>query len=121
MTLAAQVFVLPVILASFQKLSVISPLANLLILPAIPQIMLGGFVAGMAGFVFVPLGKLIGFVPYVLLKVELLIIQWLANLPWSSLEIKNFSWIHISVYYLILVSVLYYFKRKDKKIIMAQE
>ncbi|MCX6766240.1 MAG: ComEC/Rec2 family competence protein [Candidatus Moranbacteria bacterium] len=121
MTLAAQVFVLPVILNSFQKLSVISPLANLLILPAIPQIMLGGFAAGMAGFVFVPLGKLIGFVPYVLLKVELLIIQWLANLSWSSLEIKNFSWLHISVYYLILVSVLYYFKRKDKKLSLAQK
>ena len=121
MTLAAQVFVLPVILASFQKLSVISPLANLLILPAIPQIMLGGFVAGMAGFVFVPLGKLIGFVPYVLLKVELLIIQWLANLPWSSLEIKNFSWKHILAYYLILISVLYYFKRKDKKPSLAQK
>ena len=57
MTMAAQVFVLPVILANFEKLSVISPLANLLILPAIPYIMLGGFAAGMAGFIFVPLGK----------------------------------------------------------------
>jgi competence protein ComEC len=118
MTLAAQVFVLPVILANFEKLSVISPLANLLILPAIPFIMGTGFAAGMVGFVFVPLGKLIGFVPYVLLKLELAIVQWLANISWSSLEIKNFGWIHISIYYLILISVLYYFKRKDKKIIV---
>jgi len=116
MTLAAQFFVLPVILANFEKLSVISPLANLLILPAIPYIMLGGFAAGMAGFIFVPLGKLIGFVPYILLKLELAIVQWLASISWSSLEIKNFGWKHISVYYLILVSVLYYFKRKDKRL-----
>jgi len=120
MTLAAQVFVLPVILANFEKLSVISPLANLLILPAIPFIMLGGFAAGMAGFIFVPLGKLIGFVPYVLLKLELVIVQRLASLSWSSLEIKNFGWKHISVYYLILISVLYYFKRKDKKTIIQE-
>jgi competence protein ComEC len=117
MTMAAQVFVLPVILANFEKLSVISPLANLLILPAIPFIMGAGFAAGMAGFVFAPLGKLIGFIPYVLLKLELLIVQWLANISWSSLEIKNFGWKHIFIYYFILVSVLYYFKRKDKKII----
>jgi competence protein ComEC len=116
MTLAAQIFVLPVILANFEKLSVIAPLANLLILPAIPFIMGTGFAAGMAGFIFIPLGKLIGFVPYVLLKLELLIVQWLANISWSSLEIKNFGWKHITVYYIILISVLYYSKRKDKRL-----
>ena len=101
MTLAAQVFVLPVILVNFEKLSVISPLANLLILPAIPQIMLGGFVAGMAGFVFIPLGKLIGFIPYILLKVELFIIQWLANLPWSSPRLeRSWQWILFCGYFL---------------------
>ncbi|MFA6285712.1 MAG: hypothetical protein WC643_04285, partial [Parcubacteria group bacterium] len=75
--------------------------------------------AGMAGFVFVPLGKLIGFAPYVLLKFELAVVQWLANISWSSIEIKNFGWIHMSAYYLILVLVLYYFKRKDKKNYLA--
>jgi competence protein ComEC len=122
MTLAAQFFVFPVILANFEKLSVISPLANLLILPAIPFIMGTGFAAGMAGFVFVPFGKLIGFIPHILLKIELLIVQWLAGISWSSLEIKNFGWKHILVYYFILISVLYYFKRKDKKpIALANE
>lgn len=120
MTLAAQVFVLPVILANFEKLSVISPLANLLILPAIPFIMGMGFAAGIASFIFVPLGKLIGFVPYVLLKAELAVVQWLANISWSSLEIKNFGWKHILIYYILLISVLYYFKRKDKKISVSR-
>jgi competence protein ComEC len=122
MTLAAQFFVLPVILANFEKISIISPLANLLILPAIPYIMLGGFAAGIAGFIFVPLGKLIGFVPYILLKFELAVVQCLADISWSSLEIKNFGWKHILVYYFILISMLYYFKRKDKKpIALADE
>jgi competence protein ComEC len=112
MTMAAQVFVLPVILANFEKLSVISPLANLLILPAIPFIMGTGFAAGMAGFVFVPLGKLIGFVPYVLLKLELAVVQWLANIPWSSLEIKNFGWKHILIYYILLIGLLFFPKKK---------
>jgi competence protein ComEC len=118
MTMAAQAFVLPVILSNFEKLSIISPLANLLILPAIPYIMGMGFAAGMAGFFFVPLGKLIGFVPYALLKFELAIVQWLANISWSSVEIKNFGWKSILVYYILLISVLYYSKRKDKKLSM---
>jgi competence protein ComEC len=111
MTLAAQVFVLPVILANFENLSVISPLANLLILPAIPLIMGMGFAAGMAGFVNVALGKLIGFAPYVLLKFELAIVQWLARIPWSSLEIKNFGWKYISIYYLILITALFLLRK----------
>jgi len=120
LTMAAQIFVLPILLNSFEKLSIVSPLANLLILPAIPYIMLGGFAAGIAGFVFVPLGKLVGFVPYILLKVELAIVQWLAGISWSSLEIKNFGWKYILIYYLILILVLYYSKRKDKKIIIQE-
>jgi len=118
MTVAAQFFVLPILLNSFEKLSIVSPFANLLILPAIPYIMLGGFVAGMAGFIFVPLGKLIGFIPYILLKLELLIIQWLANFSWASLEIKNFGWIHISVYYGLLLAALILYNRRNRKILL---
>jgi competence protein ComEC len=113
MTMAAQIFVLPILLNSFEKLSIVSPLANLLILPAIPYIMLGGFTAGMAGLIFVPLGKLVGFIPYILLKLELAIIQWLANLSWSSLEIKNFGWVYISAYYMLLAGILYFWKRRN--------
>ncbi|MDD3487063.1 MAG: ComEC/Rec2 family competence protein [Candidatus Moranbacteria bacterium] len=114
LSIAAQIFVLPVILNSFENLSVISPLANLLILPAIPYIMLGGFAAGIAGFVFAPLGKIIGFLPYILLKFELFIVQWLANIPWASLEIKNFGWKQIAAYYTILSGFLFWYYGKNR-------
>ena len=117
LTMSAIIFVLPVILNSFEKLSLVSPIANFVILPAIPAIMGMGFAAGVAGFIFVPLGKLIGFIPYILLKIELFAVEWMANLPWASVEIKNFGWKYILIYYLILFSGLYYFKRKNKKII----
>lgn len=116
LTIAAQIFVLPVILNSFEKLSLVSPIANLMILPAIPAIMGMGFAAGITGFIFLPLGKLAGFLPYILLKAELIIIQWMANLPWASMEVKNFGWKYISVYYLVLFLLLYFYKRKNKKL-----
>ena len=111
LTMSAIIFVLPIILNSFEKFSLVSPIANFVILPAIPAIMGMGFAAGMAGFIFVPLGKLVGFIPYILLKAELFVIQWMANLPGASVEVKNFGWKYISVYYLILFLGLFHLKR----------
>jgi competence protein ComEC len=116
LTMSAIIFVLPIILNSFEKLPLVSPVANLLILPAIPAIMGLGFAAGIAGFVFLPLGKLVGFLPYLMLKIELVVIQWLANLPWASVEVKNFGWKYILTYYLVLFPSLYFYKRKIKKL-----
>ena len=115
LTISAIIFVLPVILNSFEKLSLVSPIANFFILPAIPAIMLGGFAAGMAGLVFLPLGKFVGFLPYILLKIELFVIQWMASLPWASVEVKNFGWKYITVYYFFLAVVLTHVKKKKKR------
>ncbi len=106
LTLAATVFVLPVLLNSFEKLPVISLAANLMILPAIPVIMGMGFAAGMAGFVNAALGKLVGFLPYILLKIELAVVQWLASLSWASVKIKSFGWVWMAVYYIFLFLVI---------------
>ncbi|HBB36547.1 MAG TPA: hypothetical protein DCZ86_00930 [Candidatus Moranbacteria bacterium] len=116
LTMSAMVFVLPIILNSFEKISLVSPIANFVILPAIPYIKGTGFAAGMAGFIFVPLGKLVGFIPYILLKAELFAVEWMASWSWASIEAKNFGWKYILVCYLILFWILYYFKKKDKKI-----
>jgi len=116
MTMAAQIFVLPILLNSFEKLSLVSPLANLLILPAIPYMMGLGFAAGIAGFIFVPLGKLIGFIPYVMLKIELMAVEWMASWSWASLEVKNFGWVYIAIYYLGLLAILYFHQRKGRSL-----
>jgi competence protein ComEC len=115
LTMAATIFVLPVILNSFENLSLVSPVANFLILPAIPVIMGMGFAAGMAGFVFVPLGKLAGFVPYILLKIELWLVEWMAGWSWASIEVKNFGWQYVAAYYAILFCVIYRARKSESK------
>jgi len=115
LTMAATIFVLPVIMNSFEKLSLVSPLANFVILPAIPYIMGMGFAAGITGFIFVPLGKLVGFVPYILLKAELFAVQRMANLPWASIEIKNFEWKYIIAYYIVLFLTIKHLSKQQKK------
>lgn len=48
-TIAAQIMTLPVIALNFQRISLISPLANLLVQPAIPPMMVTGAVCAVAG------------------------------------------------------------------------
>jgi competence protein ComEC len=52
-SLAAQLMTFPLIAFAFGRLSLVSPLANLLVLPLVPVTMLAGWLAGLAGW-FLP-------------------------------------------------------------------
>jgi competence protein ComEC len=56
-TLAAQVLTLPLILFQFGNLSIIAPLANVVIVPVVPYAMLLGALALAGGLVWLPLGQ----------------------------------------------------------------
>jgi len=49
LTVAAQLTTLPVILATFERVSLVAPLANVLVVPLVPLVMLGSAVAAMVG------------------------------------------------------------------------
>ncbi len=114
LTLSAQVFVLPIIMNDFQQLSLISPLANLLVLPIIPLTMLLGFVMAILSFIFPPLATVFAWLTFLPLKYETSVIYFLANLKFSSVGIMNFSWVWVVVWYLVLLGVLYFNKIKIK-------
>lgn len=75
-TEAAQVFTLPLILYYFRGLSVIAPLANIIILPLIPILMLGGALSLL-------FGKIVAAPTYILFKLMLFIVHALASLPFA--------------------------------------
>ncbi|GAB4446919.1 MAG: ComEC/Rec2 family competence protein [Chloroflexi bacterium OHK40] len=56
-TLAAQVLTLPLILYQFGNLSLVAPLANVLLVPVVPYSMLFGTVALLGGLIWLPLGQ----------------------------------------------------------------
>ncbi len=59
-TLAAQIATEPLIVYHFGRMSAVSLLTNLLILPVQPMVMLAGGLATLAGMVWLPLGQLLG-------------------------------------------------------------
>jgi len=115
LTLSAQVFVLPVILMNFGRLSMISLLANVLILPIIPITMLLGFLAVILKLIFPPLAAAFSWLVFLPLKYEIMTINFLAGLKWSSIEIKNFSWYLAVFWYILLGRAIFVLKRKKTK------
>lgn len=107
LSVSAQIFVLPVILFNFGNLSLISPLANILVLPIVPIAMLLVFLSVVSNFVFHPLGMLFSWLAYLPLKYETFIIRYLASLKYASMELK-LSWWGVAVWYAILFAVLKY-------------
>lgn len=86
-TLSAIAFTSPLILWQFGRLSVIAPLANLLVLPSIPMLMLLGFIAVTLGLIWLPLGQLVAWPVWLGLSYILNIASALASFSWSNLEI----------------------------------
>jgi len=115
MTISAQIFVLPIIIYNFHTLSVVSLLANILILLIIPITMLFVFLSALSGFIFYPLSLAFGWVAYWLLHYEISVVKILASLEWSSLEVNNFGVIGLIIWYGLLFWLVCFISKTDNK------
>lgn len=84
-TLSAQIFVAPLLAYYFHSFSVISLLANILILPFIPAAMLLGFITGIGGMIFLPIGRILGYFTWAITKYQIGIIENLASVSHASM------------------------------------
>lgn len=114
LSLSAQIFVLPIIAYNFHITSLISLLANVLILPVIPISMLLVFLVIVFGFVWTPISLVFAWLAFVLLAYELKLIQLLAEFPWASASIEKVSVWWIVIYYIILIGIIFWIKRREK-------
>jgi competence protein ComEC len=114
-TLAAQVLTLPIIISSFGKVSLISPIANMIILGFIPLSMFLGFASGLLGMVWLPLGKIIGFFGYIILEIIIKISGVLSRIPYASVELKVNNWFIWGVYYILVGALVLIWYRRNKK------
>ncbi len=85
-TLAAQLFTTPLIFFAFRRLSLIAPVTNVAIGWAMPLVMILGWFAAIAGYVWLPLGILPAWAAWVLLSWVIGVVELTANLPLASLS-----------------------------------
>jgi len=105
-TLSALVFVTPVIVYHFERVSLIAPLANVLVLPVIPLTMGLGFLAATVGWMNGTLGVYAGLVAWWPLQFIIGVATYLSHWPWATVAIQSHSLIGVALYYLGLIGLL---------------
>jgi len=107
LTLAAQITTLPVIVSTFGRLSLVAPLANVVVVPMVPIAMLACAVAAMVGavqtLVQVPmLGDLLAWLSggtgWLSLRTMIAAGQLAAALPFASLSVTAPGWLALAWY-----------------------
>lgn len=84
-TLAVEVLVAPFLFIKMGTFSLVAPLANILVLPLVPFIMLLSITVGIFGGI-PGVGVVFGFVTEALMSVVLFIVEFFANLPFASFD-----------------------------------
>ncbi|MEK7165676.1 MAG: ComEC/Rec2 family competence protein [Patescibacteria group bacterium] len=84
-TLAAQLFTLPVIIFHFGRISLISPLTNVLIGWTITPIMVLGIFASLCGLVLYEAGLVVGWGVWILLSYIIIVVKWTALIPFAAI------------------------------------
>ena len=112
-TLAAQVFTLPILAYNFSQVSLIAPLANLAVLWAVPLLTILILIALPLSF-FLPALSFIFFLPSLILtKYILAMVKFFASWPHSFLTI-NYLWPGWLVLYYVLVIFIIIKARRSK-------
>ncbi len=84
-TLAAQVLTIPLVIVAFGRISLISPLANILIGWTIAPVTILGYVAAFLGAIWVPAGQVVSWFAWALLEYMMVIVNLLARLQYASI------------------------------------
>ena len=98
LTLAAQLTTLPVILVNFERLSLVAPIANVLVVPFVPIAMLFSALASLAGVVDTALAHpvligdalvwLVGGAAWLVMSVIVALGTWVGSLPFAAIDVS---------------------------------
>ncbi|KKR17560.1 MAG: ComEC [candidate division CPR2 bacterium GW2011_GWC1_41_48] len=101
-TLSAQVLTMPLIAYKFGMISLVAPLANILILPVIPYLMATVAISVVGSFLLPSFGILVGFVGWVMMEYIFRTVDYLSKISWSSVQSSFTFWHMIIIYFIIL-------------------
>src|SRR5207244_7325191 len=86
-TLAAQVATLPIFATTFQEISFIAPIANMLTVPLLSTLIFLGIVISAVGLFSIPLASMCGWVAHPLLLYMTTIVKWCAHVPYAYIGV----------------------------------
>ncbi len=112
-TIAAQLATAPILIVSFNQISNVAIIANLLVLPLVPIAMLLTFIAGLGGLIIPTISSFIALPATLLLSYQVKVTEYLASLPWVT-SVVNLQWWGIALIYAIIIATCVYMWRITK-------
>ena len=101
-TLAAQLTTLALILYYFRRFSLASLVANPLVLPAQPGVMILGGLSALAGMIFQPLGQVIAYLAWPFIVYTIRLVELFARLPGAAWTLAPLTpWVVLAFYALL--------------------
>ncbi|MDD3646361.1 MAG: ComEC/Rec2 family competence protein [Candidatus Gracilibacteria bacterium] len=117
LTMSAMSFSLPIMIFNFGQISLISPISNIAMAWTIPFAMLFGFISILVYFISPVLGFIVGYIDFIFLRYDMIIVDFFGNLDWAILKIdagvyKNYFML---LYFVTLCFIILYFSGDTKK------
>ncbi len=88
-SLSAMVFTSPLLMVAFGKLSIVSPVTNLLVTPILPAVFVFGLLAALSGALFPPLGMLFGYFAEAFCGILIWMTECISSFPFCFLPADN--------------------------------
>ncbi|OGO60284.1 MAG: hypothetical protein A2032_02550 [Chloroflexi bacterium RBG_19FT_COMBO_49_13] len=107
LSLAAQLTTLPLMIYYFKRISFTSLIANPLILPAQPPLMVLGGLAVLAGMIFLPLGQLLAWAAWPFTAYTIRVVEWLSTIPHGSMPLGQIAFPLILLFYVLLFTITF--------------
>jgi len=103
-TLAAQLTTLPIIAYQFGRVSLIGLVANPFVLPVQPAVMVLSGLALLLSFIYLPLGKVVGWVAWPFAAYTNRAVEFFNRFPHGVIVLGEFSLLFVVLFYLLLLS-----------------
>jgi len=113
-TLSSQIFTLPILIYNFGRISLFSPIVNILIVPILSPLNILIFIFGFLGMISWILGYLFSFPVWLFLEYIVKIIDLFSKIPFVSFKIENVSYIYLIIFYFVLILFIIRENRKEK-------
>ena len=107
-TISCTLSTLPIAITIFNKVSLVSVFANILVLPLTESTMLYGTLALLISFIFSNLAKFVFSIPYIQLKLFETIVEYFGGIKWGYVDV-NSKWVGIAIGIILIVFCIYFY------------
>jgi len=111
LTFAAQITTLPVIIYHFGRLSLVSFIANPVVLPPQPIVMILSGLAVAASKVYMPLGQVLAWIAWPFAAYTIRMVEFFSGIPGGVMVLGEFSLLAVIVFYAILLGATFAWER----------